>query len=141
MKTSGTIRGAVLACSAFAAHGVSAGDLSRCTIKDVVEITSIGTIGRRPTLTQAEMTMHPTFTVERSTGMLRSTRFEPTTAWILVQPGSEHDDLVTMNVSADQSSRRAPSELVRIQASNGRDRTFFLWFGESTLTTGDCETD
>jgi hypothetical protein len=135
------IRGAVLACSAFAAHGVSAGELYRCTVKDVVEITSTGTIGRRPTLTQAEMTLHPTFTIERSTGMLRSTRLAPPeTAWLLVQPGNDHDDLVTMALAPTQSSR-APSELVRIHPANELDKTLFLWFSESRLRTGDCEPD
>src|SRR4051794_27099501 len=40
----------------FTLPSAAGDDLYRCTIKDVVEITSLGTIGRRPTLTQAEMT-------------------------------------------------------------------------------------
>jgi hypothetical protein len=130
----------VLACilGCCTVPAARASDLYRCTIRDVVEITHSGTVGRRPALTQFEMTLHPTFEVEGTSGKLRSTRQGTQTGWLLIQPGNDRDDLVTISPS-EQRPGAPPSELVRIQASRGRERAPFLWLSDTTLRTGDCE--
>ena len=112
-----------------------------CNVKDVIEITRIGTLGRRPTLTQAEMTLHPSFVINTTTGILRSGRPEFDGQWPLVLAGDAQNEFTTFDVAIGKASDQPLRELLRIRTQKGGREALFLWFSSTNLKAGSCEAD
>ena len=112
-----------------------------CTVKDVIEITRIGTLGRRPTLTQTEMTLHPSFVVNTTTGVLRSDRPEFDGKWPILLSSDAQNEFTTLDVAVGKASDQSLRQLLRIRTQKGGREALFLWFSSTNLKAGSCEAE
>jgi hypothetical protein len=110
-----------------------------CTVKDVVEITPIGTLGRRPALTQAEMTLQPSFAIDTATGILRGARPDLDGQWRILD-SRDAPESVIIDVAVG-SPEQSPSHLLRIRSRKGSSEGLFLWFSPTNVKTGSCESE
>jgi hypothetical protein len=90
-------------------------------------------------LTQAEMTLHPSFEINTTTGMLRSDRPEFHGQWPTFGSDNGQGEFTTIDVAVGKASDEAPGQLLRIWTRKSGGEALFLWFSSTNLKAGSCE--
>jgi hypothetical protein len=98
----------------FASTSADAAESFSCSVNDVVELTAIGTMSRRPALTQAEMSLHPTFRIDTATGALQSTQTAFNGTWAKLGSTDFHRQFATTDFVVSEAPDQPSSQLLRI---------------------------
>jgi len=126
-------------CVFLAYSNAAAADPFLCTIKDVLETTPIGTLSRRPTLTQAEMTLHPTFRIDTATGEIRGTQPSLHGQWAKLGAIDPDFGFQTIVFAANEGAGGPPSQFLRIRTAKQTKGVFFLLVSPTSIRSGECE--
>jgi hypothetical protein len=123
----------VLVALALTASPAVAGNLYRCSARDIVRVEDDGTLGR-PT-TSVWLDRYKGFFVDTDTGLYRGGDGS-LEEWVVIQRETASNDFVA---SPHPTLVSASTDLLRIRAWAEKPRATFMAFGLSTFVTGTCE--
>jgi hypothetical protein len=87
------------------------------------------------------MTLHPSFIVNTTTGILRSDRPEFDGKWPILLASDAQNECTTFDVAIGKASDQSLSQLLRIRTQKGGREALFLWFSSANLKAGSCEAE
>ncbi|TXN46304.1 hypothetical protein [Methylobacterium sp. WL7] len=122
-----------LAITLLASHSAVAGELYRCSAKDVVRVEDDGTVGRYPNNFWRDHWAG--FLVDTDSGTIRRQAAE-IEKWTVIQKGGTANDFVASRLPGLVS---ASTDLIRVRAWAEKPAITFIVFSLSMMVTGVCE--